>query len=179
MLLFSATKLRCVSKNLLSQQKALVMTQHSLLTVCRQLPPRSRRAAGPAALPPKAAGGSWRQTAIFCWVNIRHFDSSASFCWHNVFLPNQLISLTCQIFADTAYFCWVITTYLCWLIKCCWHSVLSWISYLFLPHPSLTRRHLLTVTHITSHTCRHLHTSPIRRHPHAVTHTPCLGMLTI
>jgi len=35
----SATKLRCVSKDLLSQQNALVMTQHSLLIVCRQLPP--------------------------------------------------------------------------------------------------------------------------------------------
>ena len=62
---------------------------------------------------------------IFCRVITRHFDNSA------YFLLNQLISLTCQIFADTAYFCWVITMYLWGLTKFCWHSIFCWISWFF------------------------------------------------
>jgi len=32
-------------------------------------------------------------SAIFCWVIIRHFDNSARFWWHIVFLLNQLLLL--------------------------------------------------------------------------------------
>jgi len=35
---------------------------------------------------------------IFYWIIIRHFADSASFCWHSVFLLNQII------FADWSYF---------------------------------------------------------------------------
>ena len=84
MLLFSVTKLRCVSKNLLSQQKALVMTQHSPLIVCRQLPPRSRL----RRLFPHSIVTNAQQLTV-----VAHVNNPARQCLRYIIVPILLLML--------------------------------------------------------------------------------------
>jgi len=70
-------------------------------------------------------------SAIFCLFIISHFDNSASFCWHSVFIAESAHFADLSNFCWYSIFCWDITMYLCWLIKFCWHSIFCWISWFF------------------------------------------------